>query len=132
MRDAVKQWLPQFIDIYDLLYGAPNHHTFVTSDKGVQTVQQRQGIIQCCELSSMFFMLLTHAPMTNSEGKLDDTIANHVLKYADDIYIYGTTDQVHQIYHRLRVSFEQIGFSFNPDKSKLYLPAITTPKHLTG
>ena len=128
MRDAVKQWLPQFIDIYDLLYGAPNHHTFVTSDKGVQTVQQRQGIIQGCELSSMFFMLLTHAPMTNSEGKLDDTIANHVLKYADDIYIYGTTDQVHQIYHRLRVTFEQIGFSFNPDKSKLYLPAVTDPQ----
>ena len=125
MRDAVKRWLPRFIGIYDLLYGAPNHHSFITTDRGVQTVQQRDGIIQGSELSMLFFMLYSHAPMTDrDDAKLDSSITDHVLKYADDIYIYGTADKVRQIYHRLRRGFSQIGLSFNPAKSKDIVQAL--------
>ena len=133
MRDAVKRWLPRFIGIYDLLYGAPNHHSFITTDRGVQTVQQRDGIIQGSELSMLFFMLYSHAPMTDrDDAKLDSSISDHVLKYADDIYIYGTADKVRQIYHRLRRGFSQIGLSFNPAKSKLYFAAAHQPTIATA
>ena len=55
IRRAVCERLPKMLGIFDFLYGATNHHTFVTSDQGVCRVQQDQGIIQGSELSMLFF-----------------------------------------------------------------------------
>ena len=60
----------------------------LSAEQGLQKLEQQQGIIQGSELSMLFFSLYTHHPMS----KHLDTINNHVLKYADDIYIYGSID----------------------------------------
>ena len=119
MRTAVSKLLPQFLGMFDFLYARPNHHTFNTSDQGLQKIEQRQGIIQGSELSMLFFMLYTHLPLS---AHLDQ-INNHVLKYADDIYVYGPTDEVLSSYKVLKDAYSGIELDFNPAKQELYLPA---------
>ena len=118
MRAAVGRLLPQFLGMFDFLYASPNKHTFITSDQGLQKLEQQQGIIQGSELSMLFFSLYTHHPLS----KYLDNINNHVLKYADDIYIYGSIDQVSSVYSLLEDEYTKIGLTFNPAKSELYLP----------
>ena len=70
----------------------------------------------------LFFTLYTHHPMSQYLDKIN----NHVLKYADDIYIYGSIDQVSSVYKLLKTEYSAIGLTFNPAKSELYLPAAST------
>ena len=97
--------LPQFLGMFDFLYASPNHHTFVTSDQGLQKLDQHQGIIQGSELSMLFFTLYTHHPMSQYLDKIN----NNVLKYADDIYIYGSIDQVSSVYKLLKTEYSSVG-----------------------
>ena len=82
MRAAVGKMLPQFLGMFDFLYASPNHHTFITSDQGLQKLEQQQGIIQGSELSMLFFSLYTHHPMC----KHLDTINNHPEGKSDSSY----------------------------------------------
>jgi predicted small metal-binding protein len=122
MRTAVSKLLPQFLGMFDFLYARPNHHTFNTSDQGLQKIEQRQGIIQGSELSMLFFMLYTHLPLSAHLDQIND----HVLKYADDIYVYGPTDEVSSSYKVLKDAYNGIELDFNPTKQELYLPAAST------
>ena len=105
--------------MFEFLYAGPNQHTFMTSDQGLQKLEQQQGIIQGPELSMLFFSLYTRHPMC----KHLDTINNHGLKYADDIYIYGSIDQASSAWRLLEAECSAIGLAFNPANSELYLPA---------
>ena len=55
-----------------------------------------------------------------------DQINDHVLKYADDIYVYGPTDEVSSSYKVLKDAYNGIDLDFNPTKQELYLPAAST------
>lgn len=120
MRRAVRERSPRLLGIFDFLYGATNHHTFVTSDQGACRVQQDHGIIQGSELSMLFFGLYSHGPIEpRPQGPQDMT-----LKYADDFFIHGDVDQVMGVFRALKQDFrEQAGLGFSPHTPELYVPA---------
>ena len=121
MRRAVRERLPKMLGIFDFLYGATNHHTFVTSDQGVCRVQQDQGIIQGSELSMLFFGVYSHGPIAPRMHEIGDT----TLKYADDFFLHGDVDEVMDVFRTLKQEFhDQTGLEFSPQKSELYVPAI--------
>ena len=57
LREAIQAGLPQFLPIFDLIYGDPNIHDVVGLHDGLLTIRQCDGIIQGNELSTLFFML---------------------------------------------------------------------------
>ena len=113
MRHAVRERLPSMLGIFDFLYGATNHHTFMTSDQGVCRVQQDQGIIQG----------YSHGPIASRLQEIENT----TLKYADDFFLHGNVDEVTDLFDTLKKEYqEQTGLVFSQQKSELYMPAVTS------
>ena len=102
IRKALSIRLPEFVPIFDMLYQAPSEHTILTADEGTKHVTQHIGLTQGSELSPLFFMIATDQPF---EGERNTYWLKHQIKYADDIALVGTVDEVISDYQKLRTAF---------------------------
>ena len=119
IRKALSIRLPEFVPIFDMLYQAPSEHTILTADEGTKHVTQHIGLTQGSELSPLFFMIATDQSF---EGERNTYWLKHQIKYADDISLVGTVDEVISDYQKLKTAFTKMNLHFKQEKKKIFAP----------
>ena len=113
IRESLHKHLPEFIGIFDTLYSGPCAHKILSSDAGTIKVEQNTGLTQGSELSSLFFAIATDSPF---ESRREQHWSQHYVKYADDITLVGTPQQVQEDYAYLANEFAKMDLQFKPEK----------------
>lgn len=124
LRKAIEADLPQFLPIFDLIYGSTNLHDAMTSDDGLQTISQADGIIQGNELSTLFFMLYVKRILSTVQA---DDLLEKLRQYVDDMIIYGKIEEVEPLFRELSAKLEQHNLQLSKNKCKLWMP-LADPK----
>ena len=91
------------------MYGSPNSHRIHTSDDDAVDLIQNDGIIQGSELSTLFFVMVTMAVLSDDLSHWKDVMT----KYSDDMILVADIDTVKQDFNKLKDGFANIGLSFS-------------------
>ena len=119
LREAIQADLPQFLPIFDLIYGDPNIHDVLTLDDGLLTIRQCDGIIQGNELSTLFFMLYVKKILSNVDS---DNVLGMMSQYVDDMMIYGKIKDVEELFHKVSAELEKHNLKLSKTKCNLWMP----------
>ena len=119
LRQAIQADLPQFLPIFDSIYGNPNIHDVLTNDSGLLTIRQCDGIIQGNELSTLFFMIYIKRILSKVDA---DNVLDMMSQYVDDMIIYGKIEDVEELFHKVSAELEKHNLKLSKSKCNLWMP----------
>ena len=121
LRRQLAAKLPVSLPLFDLMYGSPNNHRIHTRDDDVVDLTQNDGITQGSELSTLFFVMVTMAVLSDDLSHWKDVMT----KYSDDMILVADIDTVKQDFNKLKDGFANIGLGLSLEKCKLFMPGGT-------
>lgn len=121
LRKQLADKLPAVLPLFDLMYGAPNKHRVLTRDDDVINLIQNDGVIQGSETSTLFFVMVTMAVLSDDLGHWKEVMT----KYSDDMLLVTDIETVKQDFNKLKNGFANIGLDLSLEKCKLFMPGGT-------